>query len=113
MNCWKCGAPLEILGKISFRETCQVCHAALHCCRNCVYYQPGRPNDCMVPQTDFVADREANNFCEEYKLLGKSPEKQVDPKHVAQKLFGEPSANEIEKDPKKRFSKLFGDDDQI
>lgn len=74
MNCWTCGASLPDTGrKISFRALCDHCDAALHCCKNCRYYAPGRPNDCAVPGTDFVADRTANNFCEEFSPLGKAP----------------------------------------
>lgn len=29
---------------------------------------PGKPNDCLVPGTEFIADREAMNFCEEFAL---------------------------------------------
>lgn len=110
MNCWHCGAPLNLIGKLSFRASCDACHASLHCCRNCVYYKPGLPNDCMVPNTDYVPDRTANNFCEEFKLRGKGPEKTIDPKDVSRRLFGE----EEEKGPddhKKRFNNLFGDED--
>jgi hypothetical protein len=72
MNCWKCGAKLEesSLGKISFRAICEKCHSWLHCCKNCVNYKPGLPNDCYIPGTEFISDREASNFCEEFKILG-------------------------------------------
>ena len=72
MNCWKCGASLpEGERKISFRALCDQCGASLHCCQNCIYYAPGRPNDCAVPGTEYVADRTANNFCDEFSILGK------------------------------------------
>jgi hypothetical protein len=74
MHCWTCGTLLqEGLGKLSFRAVCDRCGAALHCCQNCKYYKVGRPNDCMVPGTEWVADRSANNFCEEFSPLGKPP----------------------------------------
>lgn len=89
MKCWKCGselaAPLD--RKLSFRETCDKCHAWLHCCKNCKNYKQGLPNDCMVPGTDFIADREAMNFCEDYVLLGVGPQKFADPKDIAKRLF--------------------------
>lgn len=108
MNCWTCGTPLELISKVSFRATCETCHACLHCCRNCVYYKPGLPNDCMVPNTDYVADRAANNFCEEFKLLGKKESgNAVDPKTIAKKLFGDEKDQGQQKDPKKRFNDLF------
>lgn len=76
MECWKCGAALPSEErKISFRAYCDTCQAALHCCRNCKYYAIGRPNDCAIPGTDYVADRTANNFCEEFSILGKQTEK--------------------------------------
>lgn len=90
MFCWVCGASLPPLeyGKISFRATCDKCGAALHCCKNCKHYKPGLPNDCAVPGTDFISDREANNFCEEFSILGKGPA---------------PKSNQ----PRKRFDDLF------
>lgn len=103
MNCWNCGASLNLLGKVSFRAECEVCYAALHCCRNCVYYKPGLPNDCMVPNTDFIADRTKMNFCEEFKILGKPPEKKIDPKDISKKLFGDDEGNS----GKRSFDDLF------
>lgn len=73
MNCWICGAHLNHKDKISFRATCETCNGDLHCCKNCKFYSPGRPNDCAVPGTDFIADRSKNNFCEEFSILGRGP----------------------------------------
>lgn len=77
MKCWKCGTTLQEppYGKLTFRATCDKCNAELHCCKNCVFYKPGQPNDCLVPGTDYIADRAAANRCEEFKLLGKGPNK--------------------------------------
>jgi hypothetical protein len=93
MNCWNCGAPLPEFswGKVSFRERCEKCDAALHCCQNCKFYKPGMHNDCAVPGTDFVSDRKASNFCEEFALLGKGPSPKND-------------------SAKKKFENLFGDE---
>lgn len=112
MKCWHCGAETSdpFAGKISFRATCDACGAALHCCRNCVFYRPGLPNDCAVPDTDYIADRTASNFCEDFKLLGKGPVSTVDPNEASKRLFGEDSSPP-KKDPKKRFDALFGDED--
>lgn len=112
MKCWKCGASQDDppWGKLPFRATCDKCYASLHCCRNCVYYKPGLPNDCAVPGTDFIADREATNFCEDFKLLGKGPGPKSDPNAAAKRLFGDSEDNPSESDPKKRFNSLFGED---
>ena len=96
MKCWKCDFDMEdpSLGKLPFRSTCDKCGSWLHCCKNCKYYTPGLPNDCYIPGTDFVADREGCNFCEEFKLLGIGAEgKGVNPD-----------------EKKKDFDSLFKDD---
>lgn len=90
MNCWKCGKPLDLPNKkISFRETCPHCDAYLHCCKNCIHYQPGLPNDCNVPGTDPIKDRETLNFCEEFEILEKAPSPRPNPRDILKKLFGE------------------------
>lgn len=88
MNCWKCGKPLlDLPKKVPFRATCDHCGAWLHCCRNCKNYQPGLPNDCKIPGTEYVPDREAGNFCEEFEILGLAPPPKKDPNDVARRLF--------------------------
>lgn len=64
--CWKCQG--ETPDPIRFRSTCPHCEIDLHCCVNCRYYSPGKPNDCIVPGTEYVRDREAANFCEDFKV---------------------------------------------
>jgi hypothetical protein len=68
MNCWKCKKNLGQLDlKIGFRTACEYCSSDLHVCKNCRYYSPGKPNDCSIPETDPIRDREAANFCESFK----------------------------------------------
>lgn len=94
MKCWKCGAEQQDTpgstpgAKLSFRETCIKCHSWLHCCKNCKNYKPGRPNDCAIPGTELIADREASNFCEDFQLLGQAPSPKKDPKEIEKRLFG-------------------------
>lgn len=86
--CWKCGKAIaDLPKKISFRELCPHCDAYLHCCKNCQNYEPGRPNNCKIPGTEQVRDREASNLCEEFAFLGKAPPPKVDPEDVAKRLF--------------------------
>ncbi len=86
MNCWNCGTVLEapFLNKLSFRAVCDKCLASLHCCSNCQFHKPHYSNQCMVPGTEPVLDRTANNFCEEFVVLGKAPEQKND---TAKKRF--------------------------
>ncbi len=90
MNCWKCKKLIsEVPVKIAFRATCPHCEIDLHTCTNCRYYAPGKPNDCIVPGTDYVRDREAANLCEEFKVKIDSSQTEGD---------------------KKKFKSLFKDD---
>lgn len=80
MHCWNCGTVLEdpFLKKLSFRATCDRCQAALHSCLNCQYHRPHHSNQCFIPGTEPISDRSSNNFCEEFLVLGKAPEKKDD-----------------------------------
>ena len=62
--CWKCGASLdgEPLPLPRLAE-CRVCHADLHVCRLCQFYDPGVANSCREPIADEVKDKERANFC--------------------------------------------------
>ena len=88
MNCWKCCKSIDVV-KVGFRDVCPHCDIDLHTCTNCRYYAPGKPNDCAVPGTDFIRDREAANFCEEFKVKTDFPQKS---------------------DQKNKFNSLFKDD---
>ena len=67
MHCWKCHKIIsEEKIKLGFRAQCKHCETDLHVCVNCRHYAPGKPNDCNVPGTDYVRDREAMNYCEEF-----------------------------------------------
>ena len=87
-DCWKCRRPLEG-GKILFRATCPHCDADLHVCKNCRYYAIGKPNDCAIPGTEPIRDREAANFCEEFAPRKDSSSPPSSDKSKAEKLFGE------------------------
>lgn len=105
MDCWKCRkqvSPVNI--KIGFRAACPHCGIDQHVCKNCRYYSPGKPNDCAVPGTEPIKDREAFNFCEEFRPLTTLPPAGTNER--AKKLFGE---DEIGR--KKDFNSLFKDED--
>jgi len=61
-SCWHCGQPL---GEHDYarESTCPQCAKYTHVCRNCRFYAPGRPNDCLEPVADPVADKQRANFC--------------------------------------------------
>lgn len=62
--CWKCGAavvdqPLP-LGRYA---ECALCHADLHVCRLCEFYDPRVSGQCREPVADEVRDKARANFC--------------------------------------------------
>ena len=64
-RCWNCGR--ELTAADLGRETlCTGCGKPTRCCRNCRFYQPGRPNDCVEPMAEPVHDKEKANFCEHF-----------------------------------------------
>ncbi|MBX7065766.1 MAG: hypothetical protein K1X28_00905 [Parachlamydiales bacterium] len=75
--------------KIGFRDTCPSCGIDLHTCTGCRYYSPGKPNDCLVPGTEYIRDREAPNFCEDFKGKTDFQEKKPEGKKNFDSLFKE------------------------
>jgi len=104
MKCYKCQKELSITGKILFRATCEHCDVDLHTCKNCRHYFPGKPNDCNVPETEHVKDRERSNLCEDFSYIEKAPQKKtakVD--DISKRLFGSSSNQSI------NFDSIFKD----
>ena len=62
--CWKCGALLaaEPLPLARAAE-CPSCHADLHVCRLCEFYDPALAKSCREPVADAVQDKVRANFC--------------------------------------------------
>lgn len=65
--CHRCGAEIR-LERVGVRDVCERCRAYLHCCRNCEFHEPGASNECREPNGEAVADREAGNFCDYFRL---------------------------------------------
>jgi len=62
-NCWNCGRALTAADY--GRETnCPGCTKPTRVCRNCRHFAPGRPNDCVEPMAEPIAEKERANFCE-------------------------------------------------
>jgi hypothetical protein len=64
MRCWKCGDEIDTRERIGFHADCTRCGVALHCCRNCQFYDPAYNNQCREPMAERVVDKERSNFCE-------------------------------------------------
>ncbi|HIP53587.1 MAG TPA: hypothetical protein EYH03_06215 [Chromatiales bacterium] len=65
-KCWKCGATLSP-SDYGREAVCPACGTYTHVCLNCVFYSPGRSNNCMEPIAEYVADKRRANFCDYFE----------------------------------------------
>lgn len=62
--CWRCGASLTDQPlPLSRLAECRACHAPLHVCRMCRFYDPAVARQCREPVAEEVRDKERANFC--------------------------------------------------
>lgn len=93
--CPSCGTAIDNITTISRTSFCPQCKAYLHSCVNCEFYSPGRSNDCLEPQAEFVKDKRGANFCDFFKLSRKvrmqykNEEKRKKAIEDFKRLFGE------------------------
>lgn len=64
LNCWRCGTAItdEPL-PLSRTAECRACHAELHVCRMCEFYDTSKAKSCREPVAEPVADKTRANFC--------------------------------------------------
>lgn len=103
---------------------CPGCHAELHVCRLCTYYDTGVADSCREPVAEPVHDKERANFCgyfqpcaDAYRPRDAAAEHQARDELAA--LFGEPSnsgpravdAEDSTAEARARLDALFGPED--
>ena len=66
MICWKCRKETNIEKPVRTDE-CPLCHADLHVCKACDFYESGAHNDCRESSAEFVSDKERGNFCDYFR----------------------------------------------
>jgi hypothetical protein len=64
-RCYNCSTALP--PDIDFRGTCPKCNAALHCCKQCVYFEPSTRFQCLKPVPVRMSPKDAANQCELFK----------------------------------------------
>jgi hypothetical protein len=66
--CWKCGSALKgVPMPLSRRAECLACHAELHVCRLCHFYDPRVEGKCREDRAEEVREKERANFCDYFK----------------------------------------------
>jgi hypothetical protein len=68
LRCWKCGASLaELSLPLRRLEECRACHAELHVCRMCEFYDTRVAKSCRETVAEEVKDKERANFCDYFR----------------------------------------------
>jgi hypothetical protein len=66
--CWKCGSSLaDLTLPLRRLEECRACHAELHVCKLCEWYDTAVAKHCREPIAEEVKDKERANFCDYFK----------------------------------------------
>lgn len=70
MNCAFCGSRLDLVSKVSRKDTCPKCGRDLRCCKQCKHYDPRAYNDCREVNAERIRDKDRANFCDYFILKG-------------------------------------------
>ncbi len=85
MHCYNCGFEIKADRKIGRQDFCPKCASALHACRNCWFYSPRAYHECRETEAEWVAEKEAPNFCD-YFEPSREQAKDADEKKSGQTL---------------------------
>lgn len=65
--CFSCNQKEEFPDKVGFRAECSRCHADLHACKNCQFYDAKAYNECREPSADPIREKERANYCDYFQ----------------------------------------------
>lgn len=60
-RCYNCATPLP--PGMDFSGNCPKCNVALHCCKQCSYFEPSTRFQCMKPIPERIAYKDRANEC--------------------------------------------------
>lgn len=104
-RCSSCGAVLA--PNFDVNGDCPRCHAALHCCKQCVHFDTGRQFECTQPIPERIAKKDAKNNCR-FFAFRTTIEKDTSPVTYATAVPAAPSAASARpNDARKAFEDLF------
>jgi hypothetical protein len=66
--CHACKNELALGREVGRRDECPHCHADLHCCLNCKFYDRAAPKQCREPLAELVREKGKANFCDYFVL---------------------------------------------
>ena len=95
IRCTECSAAVQFLDELKTSDTCQKCGCDLHTCRNCKFFDPGAPNECIRPVEKRVEGKNTRNSCPLFS-----------PKVLVEKAV-EKRTPSVEKNARQAFEDLF------
>jgi hypothetical protein len=106
MRCWQCGSHQESTDPDQPMASCTNCKADLHCCRNCLQFDPGARFQCRKPIEKAYKDKTVLNHCtvfEPRQVLDATGRRAASPGPKKDK----PSSSSNGDDPREAFHNLF------
>jgi len=67
IRCVECSSSVQFIDELGTTDTCKNCDADLHTCRNCKFFDPGLPNECMQPIETRIEKKSTRNLCTRFK----------------------------------------------
>jgi hypothetical protein len=64
--CHACKKELALGREIGRRDECSFCHADLHCCLNCRFFNRSAPKQCREPIAELVRGKDKANYCDHF-----------------------------------------------
>ena len=64
-RCYNCS--MMLAPGTDFAGECPKCHAALHCCKQCTYFEPSTRFQCLKPVPVRISPKDTLNTCELFK----------------------------------------------
>jgi len=100
MVCHNCGREIKLITKVGRKDECPHCDADMHCCKNCRHFDPGKSNQCIESQAEYLRDKLRANFCEYFSPNTRVP---LTSRGNTKRL----TANTPQDDVRKAFDALF------
>ena len=94
-KCAMCGTVLPpSFGEISYLSRCPSCGSDLHCCKNCVHFDPASRFECSQPIPKRISPKDKRADCEFFdirstveKIVSSSQDRPVDARAAFENLF--------------------------
>jgi hypothetical protein len=93
VKCSACGSRLSTEDPIEYASQCPKCNSDLHCCRNCVNFNPTARFECAEPIPNRISPKHTRAQCEFFRIretvekITTSNSGAVDPRDAFENLF--------------------------